>query len=186
MFVESQTEVRNDPIKVRGLYAVEDIPANRFISPDDAIWNLHIEEIEHRALLDFTKNYPDAKMYKALKDFFWMYGYEADTLGSTGWSVSLASNATFVNHACSKEEQNVASPTHWYLDNDGNWENFNPVISRREVMATVLITSTRDIKAGEEILQDYSSMVENRDVHPEWDEFLAVDLCQKGVGDILT
>mmetsp|Transcript_14399 Transcript_14399/g.14594 ORF Transcript_14399/g.14594 Transcript_14399/m.14594 type:complete len:95 (-) Transcript_14399:312-596(-) len=85
------------------------------------------------------------------------------------------------NHACTPEDKNVGATRGMFNGTDvGYSANFSPVIARRAEMASVLVVALRDIKAGEEIMQDYRDFRDLRDA--EHEEFLDVNMCQQGVG----
>ncbi len=76
-----RTEVVRDPIKGRSLHAAEDIPKGAFVLGDDTHMHLHIDSHQWEALNDFVKEFPDAKLYKELRDFFLIYGFENEPNG---------------------------------------------------------------------------------------------------------
>jgi len=179
----SKTEVRRDPIKGRSLFTLEDIPSGHFFLLEDAVWNLKLDAREWKALNKFIADFPDAKMYSDLRDFFLAYGYEIETIGSTGWGVSLATNQTFTNHACDAKYATVSTIEDLTESVDKGVDvGFSPVITRRGEMVGTLSVSTRDLLAGEEITQDYKSFREDITKHPEFEKFLSQSMCEDNIG----
>lgn len=169
-----KTEVRRDPIKGRALYAAEDIPAGHFVLADDAVMSLRLDQQQWDGLTKFVEDFPDALMYKQLRDFFVAYGFEAEVMGSTGWAVSIASNNTFTNHACTAEERNVGYIESAYEGEDSEDVSFSPVLARRAEIFSILSTALRDIHAGEEIMCDYLTFrTYGGEGNPEFDAFLS-------------
>mmetsp|Transcript_47041 Transcript_47041/g.71118 ORF Transcript_47041/g.71118 Transcript_47041/m.71118 type:complete len:629 (+) Transcript_47041:78-1964(+) len=80
----SETEIRRDATKGRGHYAVTDIPEGSFINADDSHIHLHMHRYQWEALNDFVEKFPDAQMYRDLKNFFESYGYENEPNGLSG------------------------------------------------------------------------------------------------------
>lgn len=148
------TEVRKDPIKGRSLFSLAAIPQGHFVLPDDAATALWIDPRRWELLNDFSQDFPDATMYRQLRDFVVAYGFESDHMG---WAVSLGSNATFINHACQNADQNVM-----YVDkvfeseDDDQLVRFSPFMVRFGELVGVLTHAIRDIAAEEEILMDYT------------------------------
>ena len=96
--------------------------------------------------------------------------------------MSIACINTFTNHACSKAEENVVwfKPAYENEDGDGTeFLAFSPPFTHRVEVMTQLEVASRDIEAGEEILQDYSSFREEPDEN--YKKFLKT-MCRKGVG----
>ena len=83
------------------------------------------------------------------------YGFENEPNGLSGWTVSVAVMNTFVNHACSKEDENASGYAGLDADDYGSEIMFSPLGYRRKFtyMTTV---ATRDITAGEEIQMNYA------------------------------
>jgi hypothetical protein len=161
MMHHANTEVRKDPVKGRGLYAVNDIPKGAFINADDSHLNLHIHRYQWDELNRFVEEYPDAQMYSQLRDFFRAYGYQNEGNGNSGWTVSVANVNTFMNHACTEKARN-AEPVDLSgftddgdRDGDGEEDDFSPLTYRRK-NASVVTVAARNIKAGEELQMDYS------------------------------
>eukprot|EP00593_Proboscia_inermis_P010525 CAMPEP_0171312432 /NCGR_PEP_ID=MMETSP0816-20121228/22675_1 /TAXON_ID=420281 /ORGANISM="Proboscia inermis, Strain CCAP1064/1" /LENGTH=248 /DNA_ID=CAMNT_0011797791 /DNA_START=286 /DNA_END=1032 /DNA_ORIENTATION=+ len=189
--LNAKVGVRADSIKTRTLYAVEDIKMGQFIASDDVTLQLKIDEMEGNQLDNFIKMYPDAQMYQQIRDLFEAYGFENEKLGSSGESVSLASNATFINHGCEKQTVNIAIIKALHDgedDTDTPYHEgavrFSPAITRRAEMSSTMAVATRDIKKGEEILEDYRFMVERPKDGSDFDNWME-DMCQTGVGDIV-
>ena len=67
------TEVKRDPMKGRGDYAVNDTPKESFINANDAHINLHIHRYEWEALNKFVEDYPDTLMYCQLRVCYLFY-----------------------------------------------------------------------------------------------------------------
>mmetsp|Transcript_7420 Transcript_7420/g.5245 ORF Transcript_7420/g.5245 Transcript_7420/m.5245 type:complete len:195 (-) Transcript_7420:98-682(-) len=174
------TEVVRDPIKGRSLHAAEDIPKGAFILGDDTHMSLDIDAHQWEGLNDFIEQFPDAKMYKDLRDFYIAYGFENEVQGLSGWSVSIASNNTFTNHACTVEDQKVAA---FPFSTDPEVQDevlysFSIVFNRHPKLS-MATGALRDIKKGEEIMLDYSDFRTYMD--PEFEGFLN-DICKTGVG----
>ena len=178
-----KTMVIPDPVTGRSLHAAEDIPKGAFILGDDTHMHIHIDAIQWKGLNKFVKDFPDAKLYKGLRDFFLTYGFQNEPVGLSGWSVSVASNNTFTNHGCTPEEQNVqAFP---YIADP---EEFKEFISKEKILELIqmrrpqLFMATgalRDIKKGEPIMMDYEAFRTYED--PKYTKFLQ-DICDTGIG----
>lgn len=175
------TEVRHLPVKGRSLVATQDIRGGAFVNPDDAALGIRIEHDQWVALNAFVERFPDAEMFRQLRDFFLAYGFESESLGRSGWYVSIASNNTFCNHACSNEEETAAPTYEVFLSEDDNKEAaFSPPLVRRSDLFGSLVVTTRDIKAGEEIAMDYH-VLRNDPSANGFHEFLA-EICREGKG----
>lgn len=151
----AQTIVKRDPVKGRGLYAANDIVEGSFLNPDDSHLNLHIHRYQWKALNQFIEDYPDAHMYRQLRDFYLSYGFENEGISNfiSGWTVSYTPN-TFVNHVCDlKTETSEGIP--FDLDSEEEEVNFSLLGNRRKFIGT-LTMAKRNITKGEDILQDYS------------------------------
>ena len=178
-------EVRQDPVKGRSLVAVQDCPAGSFVLPHDAGLSMRLDRQQWLALNKFVKDFPEADMYKQLRDFVLIYGFESEAVGTTGWSVSIACNNTFTNHGCTTEQVN----THWMPDmyfGEDNYPDtpFSPPMFRKSALLSVIVATVRDVKAGEEIMVDYStfrdaSLDTTEDVG--FQKFLS-EMCDKGIG----
>lgn len=173
-----QAEVRKDAVKGRSLHALEDVPVGHFLVPDDAAMVLRIDTQRWSMLNEFVERFPDADMYRQIRDFFDAYGFESIALGLGGWAVSVGSNATFVNHGCTEEERNVVSIEDVFVGEDGDDILFSPMLVRFGELTTVLIHTMRDIAAGEEIQMDYADCTDiarNEEL---------MKMCSTGVGSI--
>jgi hypothetical protein len=173
------TEVRDDPVKGRSLYAAEDIPKGHFVLSSDAGLSLHLDAYQWEALNKFIDDFPHAVMYQQLRDFILAYGYQTEILGQSGWDVSIASNNTFTNHACTSDEVSVGWAVRAFLDENGLDPGFSPPLMRRAHLFSVLTLATRNLKAGDEILTDYADFRSYAD-----QEFLSFldSICQEGIG----
>lgn len=177
-----KTEVHPDSVKGRSLHAAEDIPKGAFINSDDVQMHLHIDSHQWEALNVFIEDFPEAKLYKDLRNFFITYGFENEPVGLSGWSVSVASNNTFTNHGCNAKDRNVQS---YPFSEDpavkelaASTSSFSIVANRRPQL--MMATGTyKDIKKGEEIAMDYSAFRTFPD--PKFTEFLN-GICNTGVG----
>jgi len=168
------TEVRRHPVKGRSLFTSRPVPKGHFLLPHDAYLSLQIDHFQWTELNEFVDRFPDAHMFRELRDFFETYGFETYGYGTSGWSVSFT-NATFTNHACEVEDQAVS-----YIEEVFNEEveAFSPVLMRRVHTLNQLAVAVRDLEAGEEVMIDYTSFrVENADF-VEWLD----GVCQTGVG----
>jgi hypothetical protein len=174
------TEVRRDPVKGRSLFASKDIPKGNFILPHDAGLALRIDAQRWEALNKFVEDFPDAHLYKQIRDFFIAYGYESEQLGLTGWAVSIACNNTFTNHACTEQEKGAYYLKESYLDEDGEYIGFSPPLYRKAELFSVLVEAIRDIKAGEEIMVDYAAF-RSEGNHEDFNKFLE-NMCTAGIG----
>merc|ERR1719232_1851134 len=87
-------EVRQDPVKGKTLYVMEDVPKGHFILADSTTLNL--DSFEWDILEDFISKYPGTTMVEELYKYVKAYGVDANIIGKTGWSVVL-SPQTFVN-----------------------------------------------------------------------------------------
>lgn len=179
-FHHRDVEVRKDPVKGRTVYATEDIPKDHFINPQDASLGWRLERDQWKALNKFVNDYPEADMYRQLREFLLAYGFEQQDLGIDGWGVSLACTNTFVNHACSSSEDNTSwlKPAFEHEYGKDGAAYSPPFVRRAEIFAQLTVAS-RDIKAGEEILQNYYSFRVNPD-----DEYkkLLKRMCEEGSG----
>ena len=177
---DHKTEVRRDKVTGRSLHAAQDIPKGSFIQGDDTHMHLHIDSHQWKALNNFVKNFPDAKLYKDLRDFFMIYGFQNEPMGLSGWSVSVASNNTFTNHACSMRDENVkAFP---YTNDEETLARTDKVFSFVQWRRPKLYMATgalRDIKQGEPILMDYSAFRTFND--PKYTALIK-SFCDKGIG----
>lgn len=173
-------EVKKDAIKGRSVIATEEIPKGHFVNPQDTDLTWRIERHEWEALNKLVEDFPEADMYRALRDFIFAYGFEQQALGIDGWGVSIGTTNTFTNHACSKEEENVDWWKDAYVTEDGDLEmTFSPPFTRRfEALAQVEVAS-KDIKPGDEVLQDYFSFRVKPD--KEYITFLQ-GMCSEGIG----
>ena len=176
-----KTEVRKDLVKGRSLIAVEAIPKGSFVLPDDAASAMRIDNDQWTALNKFVERFPDADLYRQVRDFFVAYGFISDALGQSGWCVSIANNSTFTNHACTEFEANVKYVNDIYTSEDGVEIGFSPLQVRYAELVGVLARATRDIAAGEELQEDYKAFR----TYPERDSFhmdLLGRICNAGVG----
>ena len=176
----SKTTVKRDELKGRSLTASSLIKKGNFIIPEDIYNSIHIDEIQWDNLNQFVHDFPDAEMYSQLRDFFYAYGFESASLGRTGWSVSLASNNTFTNHACTPAEINVGSPN-FHVGQENEDIMFSPALSRRPEMFSQFTVALRDIKEGEEIMMDYTHFREEGSDDIEFISFLQ-RVCTNGDG----
>lgn len=173
-----KTEVRTNTIKGRSLHAAEDILSGEFILVDyDNVFSIHIDELEWRELLQFVDDFPTATMYRNLRDYINAYGFEMHSMGVTGWSVSLACNNTFTNHACGEDAINLRACS---FDDDLEVA-FSPVVARRPRMAAMSACAAKDVAGGDELLQNYYVLRTDPEDHPFFMKLLH-DLCDSGVG----
>lgn len=176
------TTVRRDPEKGRGLYAVQDIREGTWINSDDTALQLAIDGTLWSALLEFIEKYPDATMYKGLRDWMIAYGFENESTGNTGWSASIANINTFTNHACDKLSANVGIVNFGYatFDLGNNRRNYLDLITEAK----------RDIVAGEEVQMDYSvfrTELDDGAIPEEFQRFLdSICLTKKGLVDVVS
>lgn len=170
-------EVRNDQVKGRTVYATEDIPKGHFVNPKDAALSWRLEKDVFDALVQFVKDYPEAEMYKNLLDFLQAYGFTQQGIGIDGFGVSVASISTFINHACSKDDERITGLS--IVDDDGEEAAFSPPYARRAEVIEQVTVATQDIHIGEEILQDYSMFRPESD--KAYKEYLE-QMCATGVG----
>lgn len=145
--VPNATLVKRDPVKGRGLYAAKNIKKGTWINADDTSLQLTIDSFHWSALQDFIAEYPDAKMYKELRDWMIAYGFENENTGNSGWSASIAHINTFTNHACDKSSENVGAV-------QLGWASFNLGIARRSYIDSITV-AYRNITEGEEIQMNY-------------------------------
>jgi hypothetical protein len=145
----------------------------------DAGLSLHLDAYQWEALNKFIDDFPHAVMYQQLRDFILAYGYQTEILGQSGWDVSIASNNTFTNHACTSDEVSVGWAVRAFLDENGLDPGFSPPLMRRAHLFSVLTLATRNLKAGDEILTDYADFRSYAD-----QEFLSFldSICQEGIG----
>ena len=175
------TEVRKHAIKGRSLTAVKPIPKGVFVLPDDATAMLRLDHDQWNALNDFIARFPDADLYRQVRDFFVAYGFQSEGMGQTGWAVSVANNSTFTNHACTEHEANVKYVDDLYISEDDDDIRFSPFQVRYVELAAVLTRTTRDVEAGEELQMDYASFRS----YPGSDSFhvgLLNNICNSGSG----
>ena len=145
--IANATIVKRDPVKGRGLYAAKNIKNGTWINADDTSLQLTIDDFHWSALQDFIAEYPDAKMYKDLRDWMIAYGFENENTGNSGWSASIAHINTFTNHACDKSSENVGVV-------QLGWAIFNLGIARRSYVDSITV-AYRNITEGEEIQMNY-------------------------------
>jgi len=166
------TEVKRHPKKGRTLVATEDIPKGSFVLPHDAALGIHIDRDKWDALNKFIDDFPDAEMFRDFRDFVVAYGFESETLGQGGWTVSIACNNTFTNHACTKEEETTETLFDVHYDESGQeYVSFSPPMNRRADLLGVLAITVRDVKAGEELTIDYRCFREDEN-DEDFNEFL--------------
>jgi hypothetical protein len=145
---------------------------------------MRLDRQQWLALNKFVKDFPGADMYKQLRDFFLIYGFEAEPVGVTGWSVSIACNNTFTNHGCTPEDCNinVMKKTEMFIGEDDNPSiPFSPPLYRKSELFGVLVETVRDVKAGEEIMINYSNLRVSLDNDVGFSKFLS-EMCDKGIG----
>lgn len=140
--VAESTIVHRDSVKGRGLYAVKDIAKGTWINSDDTALQIAIDGTLWEALHKFVEEYPDATMYKGLRDWIVAYGFENESTGNTGWSASIANINTFTNHACDDSSENAGVF-------DFGFANFDLVMTTRNYL-DLATAAKRDISAGEE------------------------------------
>jgi spermidine synthase len=175
-----KTKIGRDTVIGRSLLAAEDIPKGSFILGDDTNLHLHLDGFQWEALNSFVEDFPDAKEYKTLRDFFISYGFQNEPIGLTGWSVSIASNNTFTNHGCAETDWNVGAFP-YTKDPEILYESdlmFAMIWNRRPQLG-MATAATRDIKEGETIMMDYSTFRTLED--PKFTKFLQ-DICDTGIG----
>lgn len=168
---EAKTEVRRNGIKGRGLFAANDIKKGSFINADDIHLSMHIDRHQWEAFNAFIEEYPDATKYQELHDFFISYGFENESLGNSGWSVSLANINTFTNHACTKDEETATTYPQSSII-------FSPSMFRRSEYSMVTIAE-RDVEEGEEILINYAAF---RTLGDEDFSMFLKNVCDTGEG----
>ena len=95
--------------------------------PDDAATGLRIDSQQWEALNDFIAQFPDAHLYQELRDIFVADGFESETLGLSGWCVSVANNSTFTNHASTQAEANVKYVEAIFVSEGGDGVRFSPI-----------------------------------------------------------
>uniref|UniRef100_A0A7S4QLP6 SET domain-containing protein n=1 Tax=Ditylum brightwellii TaxID=49249 RepID=A0A7S4QLP6_9STRA len=95
------------------------------------------------------------------------------------WSVSIANNNTFTNHACREEDKTAAAVPGVGFDEDGNEILFSPLQLRRKELG-ILTVATRDLSSGDEIMMDYSSF-RTSDPNGDYERFLKT-MCNTGEG----
>uniref|UniRef100_A0A7S1VUD5 SET domain-containing protein n=1 Tax=Grammatophora oceanica TaxID=210454 RepID=A0A7S1VUD5_9STRA len=174
-------EVRQHPVKGRSLHATKAISKGQYVIPNDAALSLRLDRQKWEALNKFIEDFPQATLYKDVRDFIVIYGFESEALGVTGWATSIACNNTFCNHACTDAEENVHYVTSALADSKGDWEYLAPPVMRRGELLSVLVEATRDIEAGEEIQTDYSTfrtVVGDDEAHNRFIE----SMCNTGEG----
>lgn len=175
-------ERRSHPVKGRSLHATEFIPKDHFVNFDDIIHSIAIDQTQWEGLVEFVENYPDADMYRQLRDFFVIYGFESRGVGLSGWAVSSASTNTFTNHACTDEDITVTTVDYFAsLSEDGYYSKFSPLSTRRPRFSSYTTTAKRDIQPGEEIQMNYQIFRSDYSEHQYYDMFLT-DMCSTGVG----
>jgi len=176
-------EPRMHPIKGRSLFVVDDaIPKNHFVNFDDVIHSLHLDATEWDSLVNFVERYPDAALYRALRDFFAIYGFEVKSHAITGWAVSSSSTNTFSNHACTDGERTIGGPDAFVgPGEDGFYTRFSPVASRRPRIASYVTMTKRDLVPGDEVQVNYQALRTDFTEHAYFDMFLT-EMCSSGVG----
>lgn len=178
--VAHTTIVKRDPVKGRGLYAAKNIKKGTWINADDTSLQLTIDSFHWSALQDFIAEYPDATMYKDLRDWMIAYGFENENTGNSGWSASIAHINTFTNHACDKSLENVGVL-------DLGWSIFNLGIARRNYIDSITV-AYRNISEGEEIQMNYivfRTELDNDEAPEEFKAFLdSICSTKKGLVDV--
>ena len=175
------TEVKRDLQKGRSLIATEDIPNGHFVLPHDAALGIRIERDKWEALNKFVQDFPDAEMFRQFRDFVLAYGFESESLERSGWVVSIACNNSFTNHACTKEEETTTTLRDIHYSEDGDDDvAFSPPVNRRADLLGVLTMTSRDVKAGEELMMDYRCFRTDEN-DPEFNDFLD-SMCREGRG----
>jgi len=173
------TEVKRHPVKGRSLFTSTDIPKGNFVLPNDSYLSVQLDHFQWEYLNEFVSSFPDASMFKDLRDFFEIYGFETYGIGAQGWSVSFTNN-TFTNHACTEQDATVVWLDSVHTDKGGEWLGFSPFVSRRSHTLVQLVVAARDLTAGEEIMVDYKNF---RPDDPEFEDWLN-SVCTTGVGRV--
>jgi hypothetical protein len=175
-------EVRRHPLKGRAAYATENMAVNDFINIGDTAHQFTIDYADWEALNKFVERFPEATKYKDFRDWILSYGYEALSLGVSGWSAAFANNNTFVNHACSDQEVNTGGCNFIFVSEDNEPDvSFSPVINRHPHLAGISQCAIRNINAGDEIVMDYSVFAPIIEERPYFQLFLT-EMCQGGKG----
>jgi hypothetical protein len=178
-------EVRIHAMKGRSVYATESIAVDDFINIADTAAQFSIDAADWKSLNQFIERFPEATRYKELRDWIVAYGYEALSLGVTGWSVSFASTNTFVNHACSNVEANTGPCEFLFVSEDNEAVvAFSPVINRHPSLVAFTQCAIRNINAGDELAMDYAVFASIPDDRPYFQLFLT-EMCQGGKGLVL-
>ena len=148
-------EVRVHPVKGRTLYAAHDIPKGYLIHPRDSANTVIFDNEQYENFFNFITLHPSATLFKSM---YWTidgYGFESSGNGFNGYVVTTT-EMSFMNHGCNDEELNVNPLLSIQEDEDKDtMEFFNPVLVRRNEMASVNSFTLRDIPKGEELLFDY-------------------------------
>jgi hypothetical protein len=178
----TNVERKVHPVKGRSLFSAEHIPKDHFVNFNDVIHSLHIDQTEWQALVAFIDEYPDAELYRQLRDFIVIYGFQTKAHSMTGWAVSVSSTNTFTNHACTDEDMTVTTGDYFVgLSEDGLYNKFSPLASRRPRIAAYATVAKRDIQPGDEIQMNYQIFRSDFHEHPYYDVFLT-GMCSTGVG----
>jgi hypothetical protein len=175
-------EVRRHPVKGRATYATESMAINDFVNFDDTALQFTIDAADWKALNKFIERYPEATRYRELRDWIVAYGYEALSLGMSGWSVSIASSNSFVNHACYDQEVKTGGCDFIFVNEDNEpVVVFSPVINRHPYIAGVSQCVIREVNAGDELVMDYGVFAAVPEERPYFQLFLT-EICQGGKG----
>jgi hypothetical protein len=175
-------EVRIHPVKGRSAYATESMAVDDFVNIADTATQFSIDAADWEALNKFIERYPEATRYKELRDWIMAYGYEALSLGLTGWSASFSTSNTFVNHACTNLEVNNGPCYFLYVSEDNEPDVvFSPVINRHPAISAYTQCVIRNINVGDEITMDYAAFAAAPEDRPYFQLFLT-EMCQTGQG----
>jgi len=150
-----------------------DIPKWTDLGLYDAATSIRMSLDEYDLLEDFVDT-TGSKEYKIYFEMVDRYGYECNDVNGQYIYCSHDSKNTFVNHGCDNISVNTGSvdrpeviipgynDTQEAEDDDDPWElyevdDFNLVVQRHERHWCAMSLALRDIKKGEEILEDYGA-----------------------------
>jgi spermidine synthase len=173
----SAFKVQKSPLSVDtgyGVFATVDIPKGSMIMQEKSSNSIHFSPSTWELMNTVFESKGGADSdTKSLKKFVETFGYENNLLGETGYDIS-SSLLMFINHGCNGT-WNVNSEDSWTLtEQNADPEHFetrtyskgsaghvfNPVIARHlpHLMGGYDI-ATRDIQAGEEILDSFLTTI---------------------------
>ena len=143
--------------KEAGLATVfsKDVPAGTLLGWRSSESGIIMPQSHKKGLDDFVKE-TNSKGFRHLnEDYLDFFGYDIDP---TSYACDLLSPSIFTNHACNSSDANVGPPPEFEVE-----DAFNPLSQVMKREYTFLITVLKDVKAGDEMLTDYSALYSGED-----------------------